>query len=255
MKSIRTLAPILVTALLLTACAKDENVIATVDPYTGTPEKELFQKAEAVMAKGHYEQASVQFESLENQYPFGEYAQRGLRDLMFSYYKSGDVTAASATAKRYTQLYPRAADVDYAYYLRGVSEYEQDHGLLAHYLPFDPSVRDLGTMMDAYNDFDFFLKHYPRSQYAADVKQRMIFLRNMLAKKELAAAEFYFDRKAYVASAMRAGLVLKNFQQSPQAERALVILTESNQHLGLQQEANDASQVLRESFGKKTNNG
>ena len=250
MKPIYALVCSAVVATLLTACDHDTSTISSVDPFNGVPERQLFQQAEATLAKREYDKASQQFESLENQYPFGEYAQRGLRNLMFAYYKSGDAPAAAAAAKRYTQIYPRAQDVDYAYYLKGVSEYEQDHGVLARYLPFDPSQRDLGPIMEAYNDFDFFIKHFPRSQYASDVRQRMIYLRNLLAKKELAAAEFYFDRKAYVAAAMRAGNVIKHFQQSPQSQRALEILAQSNEKLGLQKEAQDANQVAQMTYGK-----
>lgn len=207
--------------------------------------QQLFNGGKSSLASGDYSTAAKYFESLNAQYPFGKYSQQAMMDLIYAYYKKGDNPSAAAAAQRYIHLYPRAKNVDYAYYMKGVANFEQNRGLFADYLPMDLSQRDPGTMLESYQDFRTLLRRFPDSQYAADGRQRMIFLRNMFAKKELSIAQFYMHKKMYVAADNRANYLVQNYPQAPQVEPALVIMVKANRKLGIKKNAQQALSVLR----------
>lgn len=220
------------------------------DVFKGMKAKQIFNDAEIALAKEDYSKAIRYYEALDAMYPFSKYSQQGLLDSIYAYFKNGDMALAASTADRYIHLYPRSAHVDYAYYLKGLADFDQPRGTLAKVLPMDTSYRDPGTQVQAYADFALLVQRYPHSVYTPDARQRMLYLRNLFAQSELNTAEFCFKHKMYVASANRASYLLENYPQAPQSERALVILIKSDRALGLTQAANDALNVLHASYPK-----
>jgi len=239
---------ILLASLSLTfGCSKSNDD----SEFKGMTAKQIFDEAEAKLAKEDYAAATKRYEALDAMYPFSEYSERGMLDSIYAYYQNEDYALASATADRYIHLYPRSAYVDYAYYMKGRADFEQARGILAKFIPIDVSYRDPGTQNQAYNDFQMLIQRYPDSPYTADARQRMVYLRNMFAQSELNIAEYYMKRKMYVAASNRAAYIVENYAQSPQAEGALVILVKANRALGLNQAADDALKVLNDTYPKK----
>lgn len=231
--------------ILLTGCSKSDS---EDDAFKGMTAKQIFSEAETALADEDYSKATRYYEALDAMYPFSQYSQQGLMDSIYAYYENDDVALASATADRYIHLYPRSPHVDYAYYMKGLANFEQARGALAKVLPFDTSQRDPGTQKEAYADFSLLVERYPNSAYAPDARQRMVFLRNLFAQSELNAAEFYMGRKMYVAAANRASYLIENYPQAPQTEKALVILINADQSLGLKQAAANAFDVLKATY-------
>jgi outer membrane protein assembly factor BamD len=215
---------------------------------TGQSAQQLFTAGEQHLINREYTAAIRNFEALDGQYPFSVSHRQMLLDLMYAYARNGDAAASAVTAGRYIQLYPRGPNVDYAYYMKGLANFKQKRGLLHNLMKVDPALRDLGTSVDAYNDFSTFIRRFPKSSYVADARQRMIYLRNLFAAKELHAGMYYYRHKAYVAAANRAGFIIQNYPQAPVAEKALRLLHQSNQALGLHKEAADAARVLRVNY-------
>ncbi len=118
----------------------------------------------------------------------------------------------------------------------------------AKVLPLDESWRDPGTQSQAYLDFSTLLQLFPDSKYRANALQRLTYLRNMFAKHELNVAEYYFDRKMYVAATERASYLVTTYPQAPSAKKALVIMYQANKALGLTQAANDAMKVYQATY-------
>lgn len=230
----------------LSACSstpKNDNEL-----YSGVPAKQLFKAGEEAMANQDYDFAVKQFESLDAQYPFSKYSQQAQLDVIYAYYKSGDRASAVAAADRYIRLYPRSKHVDYAYYIKGVANFYQDRGIFTKFLPIDQSWRDPGTSLNAYDDFATLIRRFPDSPYVVDARQRMIYLRNMFAQRELHIGNYYYKRRAYVAAANRATYLLNNYHQAPQAEKALVLLIKADRKLGLKKPAADALATLRMNY-------
>ena len=218
------------------------------DPLLKLPSATLHEKGEAALAKKNYSDAIKYFEALDTQYPFSDYAEQTSLNLIYAYHKNNDNPTAVAIADRFIHVFPRAANVDYAYYMKGVANSNQDRGRLAKYVAVNMAWRDPGTTKDAYDDFNTLIKRFPESHYAADARQRMVYLRNQFALHELNVAEFYFRQKAYVAAANRAGYLVTHYPQAPQTELALVLMVKADRKLQLAEPAANALQVLKTNF-------
>ncbi len=207
------------------------------------PSDELYEAGQQAMTKRFYSDAIDKFEALDAAYPFGVHAKPAQLSLMYAYYKMGDQPSAVATADRFIHLYPRDKNVDYAHYMRGLANFEQDRGVFINFFPVDISKRDPGTMREAYDDFSILVKRFPKSKFTPDANQRMIFLRNLFAEHELHAARYYLKRKANVAAANRASFVIENYSPAPQRQEALSILVAANKALELEQPSKNAQKV------------
>jgi outer membrane protein assembly factor BamD len=229
--------------MLVSGCASDDDAV-----FKHMTAKQIFTQAEEALADEDYSKAIRYYEALDSMYPFSEYSQQGMLDSIYAYLENGDTALAAATADRYIHLYPRAENVDYAYYMKGLADFDQPRGTLAKVLPMDASYRDPGTQLQAYTDFSVLVTRFPNSQYTPDARQRMLYLRNMFAQTELNVAEFYMTRKMYVAAANRTSYLIENYPQAPQTEQALVILIKADRALHLDQAADDALNVLKASY-------
>ena len=152
--------------------------------------------------------------------------------------------SAIATTEQFIKNYPRHPDIDYAYYLRGLANFSQTDGLLDNLLDLDPTKRDPRTAHDSFRYFSELVRRFPDSAYAADAVQRMVHLKNHLARHELHVADYYMRRKAYVAVVSRAKYVVENYPQTPAVPRALEMMAEAYDRLGLDELAQDARRVL-----------
>lgn len=237
---------LVVSVLSLTACKlwneEDEN------PYQGKTAQQMYNESQTALTKGQYDSAVKELEGLESMYPFSEYAEQAQIKLIYANYQKGDYPSAAATAERFIHLYPRAKNVDYAYYMKALANFQQARGTFANILPLDESWRDPGTQSQAYADFATVVQKFPHSRYKANALQRMIYLRNMFAQRELNTANYYFERKMYVATAERASFLVKNYPQAPSAQQALILLYRANVALGLKKAAADALAVYQATY-------
>jgi outer membrane protein assembly factor BamD len=154
---------------------------------------------------------------------------------------SGDYDQAYAASEKFIRLYPRNTNIDYAYFMKGMTGYYQDEGLLNDIFALDLSKRDTSPAMQSYADLTEFIIRYPESEYIDAARERLIFLRNLIASSELDGAEYYMKRGAYLAAVNRANYVLKNIPNSTERERALRILKEAYKQLGYDEYAEKIS--------------
>lgn len=218
------------------------------NPFHGMTAQQLFDEANNSLSAKEYSKAIKRLEALDTMYPFNDYAERAQMSLIYAYYQKEEYAAASATAERFIHLYPRAKRVDYAYYMKGMADFKQARGALATMLPMNESWRDPGTTSQAYSDFATLIQRFPDSKYKANALQRMIYLRNMFAQREMNTAAYYYSRKMYVAAADRASYLLTTYPQASCAKNALTLLYRANLALGLKQAAADAATVYRATY-------
>ena len=157
---------------------------------------------------------------------------------------NGETEAAHSAAERFIRLHPRHPNIDYAYFMKGLSSYTRDAGLLARVTNTDLSSRDVSGAKLAFSELTEFLTRFPDSQYSPYAKKRLIYLRNLVASNELAAADYYITRKAYVAAIRRASYVLENIPNSNQNHRALQVLKTSYEELGYTDLAKDTEKLI-----------
>jgi len=213
--------------------------------YKNQSAEQIFRGGEINVAKKRYADAVKQFEALDALYPFSQYDEQAQLNLMYAYYQNDDVASAAATAMRFIRLYPRSDRVDYAYYMKGLADFEQDRGWVQRYFPGDLSQRDPGTTRQAFDDFDQLIKLFPNSPYAPDARQRMIYLRNLFAGYELHIATYYLRRGAYVAAVNRSLYIIQHYDGTPQVQEALGIMVTSYRALGLTAAASQTVQILQ----------
>ncbi len=236
---------ILLAAVALAGCAFFQKA---EDQTAGWSAQKLYSEARAALSATDYETAIKYYEFLEARYPFGKYAQQAQLEIAYAYYKYDEPDSAIAAADRFIQLYPRHPSVDYAYYLKGLANYNRDKGFVERYIPQDPSERDPGAALQSFQDFSELVKRFPDSKYSKDAAQRMLFLKNNLAKHEIHVADYYMRRRAYVAAVNRANYVIENYQRTPAVPDALVIMATAYKYLHLDELSDDALRVLRLNF-------
>jgi outer membrane protein assembly factor BamD len=214
------------------------------DDTQGWGAEELYQRARDRMDSGYYDGAIEYYEKLQARFPFGPYAQQAQLELAYSYYKSEEPAQALAACDRFIKLYPTHPHIDYAYFLKGLANFNLGKGLTQRYLPTDPSQRDQGAALRSFEDFGELIKRYPESRYVEDAQKRMIYLRNILSQHEVNVAHYYMRRGAYVAAANRARYVVENYQQTPAMPDALVVLVQAYRVMEMNELADDALRVL-----------
>lgn len=224
---------------------KTSGLPDTSQLYKTETETQIYQTGLKCMLNGDYNEATKRFETIESRYPFGQFARQTQLNLIYSYYEQDDNLSTLAAVDQYLRLYPRGPDADYAYYMRGLASLNINHGFFEKYFTVDYAKRDLAGMKKAFNDFNRVVSWYPDSRYAADAKQKMIYIRNMIASYVLQTGQYYFDNGAYVAAANRGNEVIKHFQQTPSAPNALILMYKSYQKLGLTKDADETMRVIQ----------
>ena len=215
------------------------------DPTANWSASQLYAEAKAALDAGNYEQAVEYYELLEARFPFGRFAQQAQIEIPYAYYRAGEPEAALAAVDRFIQLNPRHPNLDYAYYLRGLINFSQDTGFLSRMFPMDPAEMDTKTLEQSFQDFARLINEFPDSRYAADARQRMVFIRNALAAHELRVAQFYIERRAWVAASQRARHVVEHHQGAEVMPQALAILYQSYRALDLDDHAENTMAVMR----------
>ena len=228
---------LIVSILILMGCASNEKEEA--EP----PEVQLYRMAQDRINAQNYLGAVDSLARIERFYPFGVYAEQARADLIYAHYMSGDYDQAYAASEKFIRLYPRNTNVDYAYFMKGMTGYYADEGLLGNLFSLSLAKRDISGAMQSYADLTEFLIRYPESEYIDAARERLIFLRNLIASSELDGAEYYMKRGAYLAALNRANYVLKNIPNSTETQRALDIMKKSFIELGYEEYAEKVSSV------------
>ena len=218
------------------------------DETSGWSAQKLYAEAKDNLNDGNYERAVKLFETLEARYPFGRYAQQAQLEVAYAYYKDNEPISAIAACDRFIKLHPNHPNVDYAYYLKGLANFNDDLGLLGNLVDQDMSERDPKAARDAFLAFKELVTRFPDSKYAADSTARMKYLVNALASNEVHVAKYYLKREAWVAAANRAKEVLKTYPEAPALEEALAIMVVAYDKLELTDLRDDAQRVLTLNF-------
>jgi outer membrane protein assembly factor BamD len=237
------LLAVLALAVSLSACSMFGHKSDTIDTM---PMEQLYAKAHDSLEHADYAGATKAYQRLIARFPSGEYNEQAQLDLAYSQYKDNEPDDAYSTINRFIKTYPTHKHVDYAYYLRGLINFDRTSGMIERYISRDESQarRDQGYNLQAFDDFAELTRRFPDSAYATDARQRMIYLRNVLAEFEINVAKYYLRNKAYVSAADRAQYVVEHYQQAPQTGDALAILTRSYLALKQDSQATQVRQVL-----------
>jgi outer membrane protein assembly factor BamD len=230
--------------LLIAGCATNPQDDETI----GWSAQRLYGEAKDEMSSSNWQKAIKYLEKLEARFPYGRYAQQAQLEVAYCYWKDNERASALAAADRFIKLYPNHPNVDYAYYLKGLINFNELSGMLTWLTSPDMTDRDPKASREAFDSFREVVTRFPESRYAEDSAARMRYLVNALASNEVHVARYYMKRSAYLAAANRAQYAIKNYPQSPAVEEATYILMKAYEALGITDLRDSAERVLRRNF-------
>ena len=238
------IVPVLLAASLLTAgCSSTPE-----DKTAGWTTERIYAEARDELNGGGYDKAVPLLEKLEGRAAGTPLAQQAQLDKAYAQYKGGEKAQALATLDRFMKLHPASPALDYALYLKGLVNFNDNLGMFSWLSQQDLSERDQKAAKDSFESFRELTTRFPESRYAQDARLRMTYIVNSLAQYEVHVARYYFERSAYVAAISRAQSALADYQAVPATEEALYILVQSYDALGLAQLRDDARRVMEASF-------
>ena len=233
--------------IILSACGPSKD---DVDPTADWSVETFYLEARSELDDGNYLTAIEYYETLESRFPFGKYAMQAQIDVAYAYYKFEEPDSAITALDRFIKLHPRHPAVDYAYYLKGLVNFERGGTILDVIVTRDLSEFDRNLLLRAYNDFKLLTQRFPSSEYATDARKRMIFLRNELARSDFKIANYYASREAWVAVTGRTRFILLNYEGTDVIKRTLELQLKAYQKLGLEQLASDTQRIITLNFDK-----
>ncbi len=230
------------TLFVMSACSNHE--VKEEDPTRDWSDERLYKEAKHKLDIKAYSSAVELFETLESRYPFGEHTQQAQLDIAYSYFKQDEFDNAVAAADQFIKLHPRNKSVDYAYYLKGLSNFSRGQSTLERLFPRELSHVDQNWLRTAFANFETLIRRFPDSSYIEDAKQRMVFLRNEMARHELITAEYYYHRGAMIASVNRVKYLLEHFDKTPHTADALALMVKAYTAMGKDQLARETLEIL-----------
>jgi outer membrane protein assembly factor BamD len=232
---------LMLLVVLAAGCNRDKKQ----DDAEVLPVEQMYSTAKEALVDNNLAKATKYYQRLIARFPFGPYTEQATMELAYTQYKSDKREDAYSTINRFIKTYPTQKHVDYAYYLRGIINFDREKGFLDRYANQDMTKRDQGSTLQSFEDFNELVSKFPDSRYAPDSRLRMIYLRDNIARASLHVAEYYLSRGAYVAAINRSREIIEKYQRTPAAADALAIMTISYKSLGQDKLADDTERVLK----------
>lgn len=233
----------LLAAGLLAGCST-----TTDDKTAGWSTDKIYSEARDELNGGAYDKAVPLLEKLEGRAAGTPLAQQAQLDKAYAQYRAGDKAQALATLDRFMKLHPASPAIDYALYLKGTVNFNDDLGMFAWLTRQDLSERDQKAAKESFEAFRELVTRFPDSRYANDARQRMNYIVNSLAQYEVHVARYYYKRGAYLAAINRAQIALSDYREVPALEEALYIMVLSYDALGMNDLRDDAKRVLTTNY-------
>jgi len=241
----RAAGAVLILGSLLAGC-----VSTPVDPTATWSPNKIYSEAKDEAAAGAYEKAIGYYEKLEGRAAGTPLAQQAQLEKAYTQYKSGDQAQAIATLDRFIRLNPASSALDYALYLKGLVNFNDNLGLFSAWVQQDLSERDQKAAKESFESFKDLASRFPDSIYTPDARLRMVYIVNSLAQSEVNVARYYFSRGAYVATINRAQSAITVYRDVPAVEEALSLIYRSYDALGMTQMRDDTLRVIQKSYPK-----
>ncbi len=231
--------------MALSGCAS-----TNVDKTAAWSPNKIYSEAKDELKAGAYDKAIPLFEKLEGRAAGTPLAQQAQLEKAFAQYKGNEPAQAMATLDRFLKLHPASPAYDYALYLRGLVNFNDNLGIFGFVSQQDLSERDQKAAKESFESFKELVTRFPDSRYLSDSRQRMVYIVNSLAQYEVHVARYYYNRGAYVAAISRAQTAVADYQQVPAIEEALYIMLRSYDALGMKDLSSDTRRVMEKNYPK-----
>jgi outer membrane protein assembly factor BamD len=232
------------TALWIAGCASTvpEDKTANWSP------NRIYAEAKDELNSGSYDKATLLLEKLEGRAAGTPLAQQAQLEKAYAHYRANEPAQALATIDRFMKLHPASPAIDYALYLKGIINFNDDLGMFSFLTRQDLSERDQKAAKESFESFKELATRFPSSKYTPDARLRMNYIVNSLAQYEVHVARYYYQRGAYLAAVNRAQIALADYRDVPALEEALYIMVRSYEALGMSQLQEDSKRVLETNY-------
>ncbi|MBF6058458.1 MULTISPECIES: outer membrane protein assembly factor BamD [Thiomicrorhabdus] len=245
------LTALFITSFSLTGCSTLNSLIEKPDAEKSV--EDFYSAATLAFKNKEWDVAIDNYEKLKAYFPYGSYAEQSYLELAYAYYKYDEPKSAIRELEEFIRLYPRHKEMPYAYYLRALAADSVTRSWLDKFIT-DPATRDKVSAENAYNFYSELINRFPQSRYATAASERLIALRNQMARNELKVARFYYSKQAFLASANRAEYILQNYPRAVVTAEALELLTDSYQKMGMDVNESHAREVYQLNQGRLQSN-
>jgi outer membrane protein assembly factor BamD len=227
---------LIILFVILVSCAKKEEFKETVikEKSLDLQVLEAYQEGMKNLESGDVLFAAKKFNEAEVLFPQSEWAPKSALMAAYSYYIQDYYGDTIAELERFLRVYPLNKNLDYVYYLLGVSYYEQ----------IVDEKKDLQSIVKAKKYFEIVIQNYPNTNYSLDAEYKIELVNDTLAAKEMYIGRYYFDKKKWIPAINRFKTVINNYDTTVYAEEALHRLVEIHYLLGLKDEAKKYAELL-----------
>ena len=241
------LIALIVALLALSGCKSRDRALQRQGPEV------LYKQARSALRAYDFNTSIKTYEALTARFPFTNEARQARIDLIYAYYRAGESESAIDAADQFVRENPTHPRIDYAWYIKGLVDFERAPNVLERMFRVDLTERPPTTARKSFTAFKTVVEQFPKSDYAHDARKRMIFLRNRLADYEVHVASYYLRRGAYVAAAQRAKGAIEQYDGAPGIRDALAILIESYDRLSLKELAEQSRTVYKANYQDDVN--
>lgn len=250
MKPILPLIQAIFIALFLTSFLNGCAIFGDpteLDDTKGWQAKRIYEEGALKMEESNYDEALRYFQVLESRFPHGVYATQAQLEIIYAHYKKSDPVSTIAAADRFIKLHPNHKNVDYAYYLKGLSTFNE-RGVFQKLTRQHINDRDPKALKLSFAALKELIERYPDSRYVNDAKLRMVYIVDTLAQHEMHVARYYMDRKGYLAALNRAKYVLEYYPKSASVEEALMTMVSAYDYMDLTDLKEDSLRILKTNY-------
>jgi outer membrane protein assembly factor BamD len=238
-----SLIALLAIALVVTGCRNRPD-----DAVPQTAPGILYERAQTSLKAQDFNNAIRLLEALVARFPFAEEARQSRIDLIYAYYRSRETESALDAADTFIRENPTHPRIDYAWYVKGLVEFERSPNILERFFRVDLDARPPQSALKSFSAFRKVVQDFPKSEYAHDARRRMIHLRNRLADYNIYVARYYIDRGAWIGAAQRAKETIELYDGAPAIREALEIMTYSYEQLGMKELADQTRAVYAANY-------
>jgi outer membrane protein assembly factor BamD len=238
----------LLASLMLAGCASDRQQ----QRLARFSAQALYERGQKALRAHDYAEAVAVYEAMNARYPFAPQSRQGRLNIIFAYYKLGEKESAKDAADTFIRENPADSHIDYAWYLKGLIDFERTPYAFERWLGVNLAERPPDTALESFKSLRTVVQRYPKSIYAHDARQRMIYMRNRLADFELIVAHHYEERGGWVAAAQRAHQAIEQYDGAPATEEALRVLVRCYRKLDYKELADNTEKVFHENFPDKS---
>lgn len=244
------------TATLIAGCASDGDIAGPIQDVKQTSDRRLnklsaevlYLRARRALDTGAYSAALALFDRIDTRFPFSEVARQAQLERAYAHYRQFNEGAAVAATNRFINQYPRHENIAYAYYLKGLATFRVAAPDDDNWYSADYTTRDISAAREAFFAFAQVANGFPNSAYAKDSRQRMLHLRDRMAKHYLNIMKYYERKRGWVAVVNRGKQILEEFQGSQHIPQVLTLMAESYEQLGLNDLAADTRKLLKNNY-------